>query len=69
MGKGEGESKTTVSKVSVVMGAGIRPEDSAIQQCIGYGIYYGRGECTKKNARVSLCFSHLNFFKQLYFVI
>jgi hypothetical protein len=30
------------------MEAGTRSEKSALQQCDGYGIYYGRGECPKK---------------------
>jgi hypothetical protein len=41
IGNGGGESRLTVSKASVVVDTGIRPKDSALQQCNGYGIYYG----------------------------
>ncbi|SAM05144.1 hypothetical protein [Absidia glauca] len=40
-----GEEKLTEFKnavTSVVMNTGIRPKDSALQQCNGYGIYNGR---------------------------
>jgi hypothetical protein len=38
---GGGENILTVSKASVVMDTGVRPKDSAPQQCNDYGIYYG----------------------------
>jgi hypothetical protein len=40
-GDGGGERRLAAPKVSAVIEARIRQKDSALQQCNGYGIYYG----------------------------
>jgi hypothetical protein len=51
------------------MKAGIRPENSALQQCDGYGITMDEMSARKKISRVSLYFSYLKILKQPFWAI
>jgi hypothetical protein len=49
-----------------MMDTGIRTKDRALQQCKGYGIYYGQDECTKKKFKGFPLFFILKIFKSAF---